>query len=1126
METPQFKDGRSERVYRRLHLLGPGPAAFFTDAYRMMEDDIHFATRSHLVGHLLRELEGSVRGSLAAATHASTVGNACGANNSAAKDIGHIASQLGFEADDKIEADWIGLAETLHGVAHRRGLRPPRPVDEALHDRWMTAVDVFDRVLDRFEGQYGHVFKRLDELLEIKQPTRAQLSEFVNTVPHTYQVLAHFFNNLDHPGWFTGLSKRGMFDEAPSVEEDPETGRLRLPLWPAAPYLKRMAKRCPGQISKILGGLRTNNPRALESAVEIVLELPRDHWVALVPTVEEWIPEMARFEFFGEGVVDLIVRLAKDEKGTAAGELLSALLAPRITEEELAHHSRLWSPTEPVPYALKHSADAVFEALARAIGSRLIDLIGDLLDPRLHQALASPRSDETGLQDTEALVLQDYSSAWLPNLRAVSPHDEGQAREFLVIQLRQVVRILSSLGTPVEEILESTGRRHFLLYRRLELDFMKDTFPPEDPHVRRALLDPRLFKEPEVRSEYADLLQEALPALTLEERKRVLSWVRSGIEPGWVDDPDERRVWSEHWERDWLHLVREHLDAVDHERLEQLLALHGEARDLRTRDRPIAMAGGWGSPLNQEQIRENSLEELRTLIASWNSGETPGDPSLAGLAREFSGAVRSHPLRYSAAAEELEWFPPSFVEALLGGLREALRDQNPMQWKPVLSLGRWIVNQPSPAPNGSDQEPTETETDFEQARKHLMWLLQAGLKASGELGVPFEERERVWALIQAVARDPNPTPEFESEWLEKGIGPHGIGLNTARPAAISSALDYLFWVNRSLAVDEEPLGMAAVPEVETLLAEHLDPSRDPSIGVRAVVGRELGRLIWFDPTWIEESYELLFPGRPEHSGLHSALFDGYLRYGWKSPTAVTLVPEVFEAAILRIGEVRAGEKGEESADRQLADHLMTLYWQGLLPLQGDPALLERFFSLAPPELRSRAIHFVGWALNRTEEDIDPRILERLRGLWEWRVSAGKGHPFSQSEGMRVEEWMEFGWWFASRAFDPQWAIPYLQTALRFRGIVEWEHGVVEYLADLVRDWPGEVIDTLALFDPQPAGEPWRVNYWLDHAKTILRECLQSKDPTVSAKTKEVINRWIARGHPSLMELLERWPGSS
>ena len=1126
METPQFKDSKSQRVYRRLHLLGPGPAAFFADAYRLMEEDIHLVTQSHMVGHLLRELEGSVRKSFATATYASFDESTCEANDSAAKQISQIVKQLGFEADHMVERGWIGLARTLHGVAHRRGLRPPRPVDEALHERWMMALDVLDQVLDRFEGQYGAVFKRLDGLLTIKQPTGAQLSEFVNTIPHTDQVLAHFFGDLNHPGWFTGLRKRGVFDEAPSVEEDPGTGRFRLPFWPAAPYLKRMAKRYPGQISEILGGLHTNNPRALDSAVEIVLKLPIGHSVALVPTIQEWIPEMARFEFFGEGVVDLIKRLAKNGEGTAAGELLSAILAPRFTEEELAHRSRLWSPSEPVPYALKHSADAVFEALAGGIGSRLIGLIGDLLDPRLHQAPSSPGSDEAELEDSGALVLQDYSSAWFSNLRAASPHDEGQAREFLVIRLRQVLRTLQSLGTPIEEILESTGRRRSLLYRRVELDFMEDTLPPEDPFVRRAILDFQLFGEPEVRTEYAQLLQKAFPALATKDRDRVLSWVRSGIKPSWLDAPGDRRTWNEHWERNWLHLVRDHLDTAHRARLDELLALHGEPRDLRTRDCPIPMVGGWGSPLSQDEIQEKSLEELRHLISSWDSQETPGGPSLAGLARELSAAVRSDPLRYSASARELEGFPSSFVEALLGGLGEGLRDQSPIQWKPLLSLGRWIVDQPFPARDWGNKDPTDPDTHFEQARKQLMWLVQAGLRASGELAVPFEERERVWTLIQGVAKDPNPTPQFESEWLEKGMGPQGIGLNTGRPAAISSALDYLFWVNRNLADDEEPLGMKVVPEVRTLFAEHLDPSRDPSIGVRAVVGKDLGRLIWFDPTWIEELYELLFPGEPENRDLHSALFDAYLRYGAKSPTAVTLVPEVFEAAILRTGEERADEKGEESSDKWLADHLMTLYWQGFLPLEGDPALLERFFSLAPLELRSRAIHFVGWALNRTEDDIDRKVLERLRKLWEWRVAAGKADPFPQGEGMSVEEWMEFGWWFASRAFDPEWAIPHLQTALRFRGMVEWDHGVVEYMTELVQDRPGEVIDTLALFDPQPAGEPWRVSYWLDHARTILRGCLQSTDPTVSAKAKEVINRWIARGHPSFMELLEPSPGSS
>lgn len=1119
MEAPQFKDRKTERVYRRLSLLGPGPAAFFADAYRLMETETPFATRSHIVGHVLRELEGGVRGALATGPKLPAREEKCGTKDSAAKQVARILPRLGLEAEGPVGRGWTSLVEDLHGVAHRKGLRAPRPVDEELEIRWATAVDVFDLVLDAFEGRYAGVFKRLDVLLSIRQPEKEHLNEFTNSIPHTHEVLNYFFRRLESPAWFTGLRRRGALHEAPSIEEDPERNTFRMPPWPAAAYLKHIARHKPAEVAALLRELRSDNPRALEDAVEIILELPREQVVTLSGKVEEWVEVMVRLGFFGTAVVDLVERLAMDGEGAAAGRLLSTILKPRPVEHEGDPHLLPWSPFEKVPFPLQHAADRVFESLCGALGPTAIDLIGDLLDPRLRRGLASIDSGVEDPDGVRGIGQRDYSSAWFPNLRGVSRHDQDQAREFLVVRLRKVLGHLRALGTPVEEILATTGRRDFLLYRRIELDFLMDALPPEDPHVRRALCDVRLFDEPEVRTEYASLLRKAFHALPTEDKERVLARVRDGIQPEWVEDEDKRREWGEVWQRDWLHLVRDQLGAVDGKHLARLTQVHGKPRDLRTRDAPIAMAWEWKSPLTKEQVLGMSADELRAFISSLGDDKSPGGGGGEGLVRAFSEAVRSDPQRYSAAAPDFEGFPATYVEALLGALREARREGHSIEWGPVAAFGHWVVDQSGPIRDRNDNRPPEVDEGFDQARKHLMWLIGDGLRGSEDRAVPLEARKTVWRLIETVANDPDPTPEFESEWLGKGMGPHGIGLNTPRPAAISAALQYLFWVNRHLSTDVEPLGMDQLPEVRTLLEEHLDPTLDPSLGVRAIIGEELGRLIWFDQAWVEISNELLLPRRPEHRDLRSALFDAYLRYGAKSPTDVVVLSEEFGAAILRAGEERPGEK-DESADKRLAEHLMVHYWRGTLSLTAEPGLLRHFFFSTPVEVRRLALHFVGWSLARAEEEVEQEALARLRDLWDWRVRMGRIDVGQQGDEMSSKEWMEFGWWFASRAFPPEWAIPQLQAALRERGVVEWDHGVAEHLAELVSDHPMQIIETLALFDPKPKDEPWRIHYWLDHAKVIFRATLRSDDPAVAAKANEVVNRWVAAGHLSLVELLE------
>src|SRR6266852_3539753 len=56
-----FEDPCQERIYRRLMLVGPGPATFYQDACRLMSEERPLASKTHLVAHLLREIESSLR---------------------------------------------------------------------------------------------------------------------------------------------------------------------------------------------------------------------------------------------------------------------------------------------------------------------------------------------------------------------------------------------------------------------------------------------------------------------------------------------------------------------------------------------------------------------------------------------------------------------------------------------------------------------------------------------------------------------------------------------------------------------------------------------------------------------------------------------------------------------------------------------------------------------------------------------------------------------------------------------------------------------------------------------------------------------------------------------------------
>ena len=54
----RFRSPRHERINERLlRLVGPGPAAFYRDACRVMDNEALLETSTHQVAHCLREME-------------------------------------------------------------------------------------------------------------------------------------------------------------------------------------------------------------------------------------------------------------------------------------------------------------------------------------------------------------------------------------------------------------------------------------------------------------------------------------------------------------------------------------------------------------------------------------------------------------------------------------------------------------------------------------------------------------------------------------------------------------------------------------------------------------------------------------------------------------------------------------------------------------------------------------------------------------------------------------------------------------------------------------------------------------------------------------------------------------
>ncbi len=322
----RFATQRERDIYDRLQLIGDGPAANFVDACTIMAGDegmrLHSAT--HIVGHLLREIESAVRDVLLGfahhgdpkETHVSTSDpNGAGSNKASGEDnhkeeIQEILRHYQIEETSGVGQLWLALAgaakrgpsyvRPLHALAHRNALARPRPLDGEFRLFWDDVLGLLQTLLALFESSYATAIDIVDDVLTHERPTRDDGKRLREAVPNSRVVLGYFFDHCQNPLWIGMLAAKGFFAHPPGVDLDEETGAiLGYPVWPASRYLARMARLPSAQraVEQVVRDLMRMDPvdnvRVREDIVEILGCLPAERIADLALQVAGWLESEA-----------------------------------------------------------------------------------------------------------------------------------------------------------------------------------------------------------------------------------------------------------------------------------------------------------------------------------------------------------------------------------------------------------------------------------------------------------------------------------------------------------------------------------------------------------------------------------------------------------------------------------------------------------------------------------------------------------------------------------------------------------------------------------------------------------------------------------------------------------------
>jgi hypothetical protein len=381
-----FRNPIQNRIYQRLdRLVGTGPAVFFKDACSLMDQEAPLPSTTHLVSHLLRDIESALRDVLEPFSDREKKKNH-------RQEILSTLNALEIPENDPIAEMWLGVIgkdniNALPARAHRNNLASPRPIDSEFYRFWFNMEKILDVVLDRFESRYVIIQDKLNGIKQKKQPDIDDAIYIKKHVPNNIVAFKYFFQDLENAAWIKPLWDEGFFNNPPEPVEHSEEGTISYPEWPQSRYLLKMASLEQKLVSNIILGIETTNGNVQADLIDAVCILPSTLAAQHAEKISQWLKSPSIF--MEHRIGNLVTCLASGKEITSAAVLTKEFLRLRTgnlkgtkeTDETPLMHLEPLSRVDSWEYGefLKNNYPDFLNAAPREALSLVIDILEEAL---------------------------------------------------------------------------------------------------------------------------------------------------------------------------------------------------------------------------------------------------------------------------------------------------------------------------------------------------------------------------------------------------------------------------------------------------------------------------------------------------------------------------------------------------------------------------------------------------------------------------------------------------------------------------------------------------------------------------------------------------------------------------
>jgi hypothetical protein len=277
----------------------------------------------------------------------------------------------------------------------------------------------------------------------------------------------------------------------------------------------------------------------------------------------------------------------------------------------------------------------------------------------------------------------------------------------------------------------------------------------------------------------------------------------------------------------------------------------------------------------------------------------------------------------------------------------------------------------------------------------------------------------------------------------------------------------------------------------------------------SVFGRWFPHLLDLDFVWAESKIDHIFPSSCDSTEANWVAWESYLILNRPNLRTWRELQSFYELSVNCIPRTALIKTHLDNFEAKLGEHLIVLYWNAELPSAPEPSILTAYFDRITDGPASNLVETVVRIIHNTEK-IPPGTIERLASFIQYRVSASE----QDAEIGRSRELVAYLTWLSTGVFDQDFsikAISDIRSTVGPRASFDRnDKPFIEYLGSIARAHPIPSLETIEwLVSADPRG--WRISYWQDEAKTVIRESLASEQPGSADLARCVVDLLLARG---------------